>query len=733
MTTATPPRPASPGSIPPRRPAGPPPGVASPAASLDPVRVIRRHMLLIIASVLLGGGLGVAGHFALARYAPRYTEQVVFEVLPGVSRAEEISTFSTMGAEDVRLQAETELAFALQPETIEEALGSADVRRTPWWRRNYGEQVVNDEIVQDLIAELRPRILRGTKLFAIEWTTGDRESIPVVLNAIAVAHVKLNRQREDGRFESNRRRFLEQERSTRDEIIEKERQRGEFIRKNTILTLEDPRYNDVMASIKELNDRRALVESQIVASEQLIQTLRGKIEGNLIYSEEDELRADADPSVSGQIQRVEFLRAELEAARRKFTDEQVPQVRNLRNELESAEEVLGNRRRAVIIRNLNAQLRDAITTRQQSVAVQDQIDADLLAKSSQQQELSMSFAEFQSLQREIETLQQQLAGDLQLIRELDILRAREDASSAQIAVLAREPESRSFPKIFIMIPLGVLLIGGLTVGVVFLREITDRRVRTAADLEIIPGATVLGVVPEASEDPTRCREPELAVWAAPTSVMAESYRQIAGPLLRTLSTFDLRSLVLAGGMPRAGTTSVVSNLGASAAAAGRRVLVVDANFRRPRLASVMGGDDAAAGLGDVLTGAADIDAVVHEHESGCCWIGAGTPESRIVERLGTAAIDKLLAAVSDRFDLVIFDAPPAVVAGDALSLAGRVDAAALVVQAGEEERGLVSRLVRQFAATTRLVGLVLNRPRGTAGGYFRKNFAVMADYARARR
>lgn len=733
MSTATPSRAASPGSMPPRRPSGPPSGVVSSAASLDPVRVIRRHMLLIIAALLMGAGLGTAGHFALAVYAPRFTEQVVFEVLPGIARADEISTFSIMGAEDVRLQAETELAFALQPETIEEALASADVRGTPWWRRNYGEQVVNDEIVEDLISELRPRIVRGTKLFAIEWTTGDRESIPVVLNAIAAAHMKLSRQREDVRFASNRRRFLDQERTTRDEILKKERERGEFIRKNTILTLEDPRYNDVMASIKELNDRRALVESQIVAAEQLIDTLRGKIEGNLIYSEEDELRADADPSVAGQIQGVEFLRTELESARRKFADEQVPQVRNLRNQLESAEEVLGARRRAVIIRNLNAQLRDANSTRQQAAAVLQQIDQDLLNKSAQQQELSMSFAQFQSLQREIDTLQEQLAGDLQLIRELDILRAREDASSAQIAVQARQPEMRSFPKIFIMIPLGVLLVGGLTVGVVFLREITDRRVRTASDLEVIPGATVLGVIPEASEDPTRCREPELAVWAAPTSVMAESYRQVAGPLLRTLATFDLRSLVLAGGMPRAGTTTVISNLGASAAAAGRRVLVVDANFRRPRLASVMGGDDAAPGLGDVLTGAADVDAVVHEHESGCCWIGAGTPESRIVERLGTAAIDKLLAAVSDRFDLVIFDAPPAVVAGDALSLAGRVDAAAIVVQAGEEERGLVSRLVRQFAGTTRLVGIVLNRPRGTAGGYFRKNFAVMADYARARR
>ena len=114
-------------------------------------------------------------------------------------------------------------------------------------------------------------------------------------------------------------------------------------------------------------------------------------------------------------------------------------------------------------------------------------------------------------------------------------------------------------------------------------------------------------------------------------------------------------------------------------------------------------------------------------------IGAGTPASRIVERLGTTAVDQLLARLFTRFDLVIFDAPPAVVAGDAQALAGRVDAAALVIQAGEEERGLVGRLVRQFASTTRLVGIVLNRPRGTAGGYFRKNFDVMANYARARR
>lgn len=731
MTMQAPARSSSTAPSAPRRSVTPGPVTAS--ASLDPFRVIRKHLLLIVASVFIGGGLGVVSHFALTVKYPRYTGQVLFQVLPGIARADEVSTPTRMGSEDVRLQAETELTFALQPETVKQGISNQDVQQTPWWKANYGEQVVSDEIVAELISQLKPRLIRGTELFGIEWTAGDRASIPVVLNAVADAHIELNGDRDDRRYDSNLSRFRDQELKTKDEITKKERERQDFIRKNAILTLDDPRYSDVNMAIKDLNERRATVENELVASEQRAQTLRGKIEGNLVYSEEDEVRADADNTVGSQIQRVNFLRVELESARRKFAAEDVPQVRNLRNDLESAEGVLEDRRRAVIIRNLNAELRDVQSIRGQAQAVLEQLDEQLESKFEQQQELSTSYAEFQSAQRVIEDLQQQLAGDRALIKEVDILKARDDASNAQIAVRAREPDGKSFPKIFIMIPVGILLVSGLTVGVVFLREITDRRIRTASDLEVIPGASVLGVIPEASEDPTKCREPELAVWAAPTSVMAESYRQVSGPLLRTLGTYDLRSIVLAGGMPRAGTTSLISNLGASAAAAGMRVVVVDANFRRPRLATVLGGDDAAPGLGDLLTSDTELESVIHQHECGCAWIGAGTPASRIVERLGTAAIDQLLARLSTRFDLVIFDAPPAVVAGDAQALAGRVDAAVLVIQAGEEERGLVGRLVRQFAGTTRLVGIVLNRPRGTAGGYFRKNFDVMANYARAKK
>ena len=76
------------------------------------------------------------------------------------------------------------------------------------------------------------------------------------------------------------------------------------------------------------------------------------------------------------------------------------------------------------------------------------------------------------------------------------------------------------------------------------------------------------------------------------------------------------------------------------------------------------------------------------------------------------------------------DAPPAVVAGEAFVLANKVDSAVLVVRANQEQRGLVARLVNQLIdAQCELLGIVLNRPRGTAGGYFKKNYEAMARYA----
>src|SRR5258705_9291176 len=82
------------------------------------------------------------------------------------------------------------------------------------------------------------------------------------------------------------------------------------------------------------------------------------------------------------------------------------------------------------------------------------------------------------------------------------MRLRADASRVRTAQIALEPRKLSFPLPEIIIPLGVLVALGLTLGVVFLRELMDQRVKSASDLAVLPGAYVLGGIPELEEDPT---------------------------------------------------------------------------------------------------------------------------------------------------------------------------------------------------------------------------------------
>ena len=241
---------------------------------------------------------------------------------------------------------------------------------------------------------------------------------------------------------------------------------------------------------------------------------------------------------------------------------------------------------------------------------------------------------------------------------------------------------------------------------------------------------MLGVIPELAEDPCKTAAADLVVRECPNSVLAESYRQVSALIAKAMDQSRHRTLLLVGGLPDAGTTTAATNLAAAAAAAGRKVVIVDGNFRRPRLAEVMGvsGDD--PGLGDLLAGEASLDEVIRTTEHGIDVVTAGRPANRAFERLNNGAFDSVMAELRTRYDLVLVNAPPAVVAGDALVLANKLDAAVLIVRANQEQRGLVARLINQLMdASCEQLGVILNRPRGTAGGYFKKNFAAMAGYS----
>jgi protein-tyrosine kinase len=247
---------------------------------------------------------------------------------------------------------------------------------------------------------------------------------------------------------------------------------------------------------------------------------------------------------------------------------------------------------------------------------------------------------------------------------------------------------------------------------------------------MIPRTRVLGIVPHASEDPGTPTRLETVFRDLPAGVLAESYRQLRATLLKKMHQAGHKSLLVMSGMPGSGATSAVCNLAFAMAMAEQRVLVIDANFRRPAIHRIFDGRE-GPGLSDVLangglglTETVQKTGVEHIH-----LLSAGSADKRLFERLSTAPMAEVLREAGEQYDIVLVDVAPAMVAGDALALANRCDATMLVVRAMGEKRGLVARLRNELAETrTDFLGVLVNGVRSSAGGYLKGNILASHKY-----
>lgn len=733
MSRATPSRPPAPLRPTPR---SRPPAQPTKTPSIDPFRVLRRHVLGLIAAGFLGAGIGVAAYFALARYYPLFKGQVTFEVRPGVTDAGEISTRNELGDAEVLLIQNTELVLLVDPQVLSSAASDPDVQtKTMWFQSKFIENGAPNvaEAVEELEEDLGTTVVRGTQLFEVSWRTHEPRDVPIVLNAVAKAYMAKRGEQHNRVFNENLDLFNNQLAKTNLDIQDLDREIADFIKDANITSLDDPRYNEASIAVQALVGQITMASQAMSIAQSGYQITGAKLEGEMEPSAEDILAAEMDFAVANHIRAEEQLKFELIVAREKFTNEHA-QVQSAETMLRAAESQKTTKRDEVIRRNLHAQLKQYASEIESYRRMLEELEAESEVKGSQLSELTAQQSKFEAMRSQRDYLEAARDADRQLIRDIQVMRLRADSEQVTIVQEAITPRERAFPLPELIIPLGVLLVVALMVGIIFLREITDQRVKSASDLAILPGARILGVVPDCEDDPTKVRSAELVLKTHPTSVIAESYRQTCTPIAKAVDHMAHQTILFLGGLPGSGTTTAVSNVAAGFAATGRNVLVVDTNFRRARLGEVFGMESDHVGLGDVLADDSTVEQAVVETESGVHVLAAGTPASRVIDRLNTVRFDSIVAELRSHYDVILFDAAPAVVAGDALVLANRLDAAVLVVRAHQEQRGLVARLMGQITdSRSELLGILLNRPRGTAGGYFKKNYATMAAYTKTKK
>lgn len=254
----------------------------------------------------------------------------------------------------------------------------------------------------------------------------------------------------------------------------------------------------------------------------------------------------------------------------------------------------------------------------------------------------------------------------------------------------------------------------LGMGYALVRNLLDRRLRDADQVERMFQTSVVGGVPDAKyfahEDDERGPLAVLDGGSGSGRLVAESFRK-----MRTnLSYMDVdnppRVIVVTSPRPNDGKSTVAANLAAAVAASGSATLLLDGDLRRPTVTTYMGAV-AGSGLTDVLVGAAEPEDVIQNVSSldHLKVMGAGQVPPNPSELLGSKAMNHLLQTLAENY-IVIVDAPPLLPVTDAAILTRHADGALIVIRAGKTpDYELGSALNNLNAVNGRTLGVVLNR------------------------
>jgi capsular exopolysaccharide synthesis family protein len=256
------------------------------------------------------------------------------------------------------------------------------------------------------------------------------------------------------------------------------------------------------------------------------------------------------------------------------------------------------------------------------------------------------------------------------------------------------------------------LLGLLTgVGASVLRETLDTTVKTAEALTGLTTAPVLAVVPF---DASAKRSP-LVMAGHAHSARAESFRQLRTNLQFVDVDHPVKVITVSSAVPEEGKSTTAVNLAIAFAEAGNRVLLVEADLRRPRIADYLG-LEGAAGLSNVLAGQVDIDDVLQRWGSQELQVlPSGFIPPNPSELLGSAAMTALLERQRQDFDMIIIDTPPLLPVTDGAVVAVKADGAVLVTRSGKTASAQVTRAIAALSTVdARVLGCVLNMQPGKA-------------------
>jgi polysaccharide biosynthesis transport protein len=284
--------------------------------------------------------------------------------------------------------------------------------------------------------------------------------------------------------------------------------------------------------------------------------------------------------------------------------------------------------------------------------------------------------------------------------------------------------------------LGLLLGVFLGVATAYTVDSFDRTVTTPLEVEEITGRPVIGVIPTFREqvgtygaqrlrDRLKTASKEVPISSPvrmlsdPNSGAAEACRALRTSIMLSRAGGGPRIILVTSCIPGEGKTTLTMNLAVAFAQHNKKVIIIEADMRRPRMKHVMD-VPSKAGLSNVLAGSFTSDeAILHGvHLPELDVLPAGPRPPMPSEMLGSAAFDELLEQLRSRYDIILIDSPPALLVTDAVAISMKTDAAIWVAHAGVVTRPQLTRAAELIARNAMpVIGFVVNRMDSRSAGY----------------
>jgi polysaccharide biosynthesis transport protein len=547
-------------------------------------------------------------------------------------------------------------------------------------------------IIRAFLDKLSVSPIRNSRLVDVSYRSADPKIAAQVANELADSYINQNL---DYRFTSTQEAttFLgEQIAEQRKRVEATELALQKYREQNDAVALDD-RQDIVVQKLADLNAAVTKAKTERLEKEALYNQLR-TIQNN-------SAALDTFPAILSNT----------------FIQQQKAELANLQRSFAAMGEKLGERHPDMVKVRSQIELtqtrlqgeigKEVQSVRNQFLAAQAQENSLVQALEQQKQEalgMNRKGIEYGVLQRDAESNRQIYDSLLKRANETGVS-GELKTSNIRVVDRADVPMNPVSPRRSLNLLLAIFGGAFLGLGLVFFTDYLDNRIKTPEDIVQHLGLPSLGMIPAApkpdSTDP---------MIDASDPIFSEAFRALRTNVLFSSAEEGTHTVVVTSTGPGEGKSLVTANLALALAKANQRVLLIDADLRRPRVHAIFGKKQ-DPGLSNLMIGAIKASDVVQRGRVQNLWIlPAGKVPPNPAELLGSKRFNEFLKSLKGHFDWVLIDSPPVMAVADACVIAHRTTGVIFVVSSDTTSRHAARQALEQLAqAHARVIGGVLNR------------------------